>query len=178
MKIDLYNTNAEIVGQLALPTTVFGQAFSPLLVSQSIRNFLSNHRSAHAKVKNRAEVAGTTRKMWAQKGTGRARHGSAKAPIFVGGGRAHGPHGDRNFSLKTNKATKIITIRSILSNFANQKKLLVIDKFSPLSPKTNQARDFIEKLEKQVKALSQSKRIGILVAKNPNNIKRAFSNLP
>lgn len=178
MKIDLYNTNAEIIGQVTLPSNVFGVEFPELLVSQSIRNFLSNRRSAHAKVKNRAEVAGTTRKMWAQKGTGRARHGSAKAPIFVGGGRAHGPRGDRNYSLKMNKTAKIIAIKSILSDFANKKRLLAIDKISSLPPKTKKAWDFIDKLEKQDKILSQSKRIGILVAKNSDNIKRAFGNIP
>ena len=178
MKTDLYNTSAEIVGQVTLPANIFGIEFSDLLVSQSIRNFLSNNRSAHAKVKNRAEVAGTTRKMWAQKGTGRARHGSAKAPIFVGGGRAHGPHGDRNFSLKTNKTTKKLVINSILSDFANNKRLLVIDKISSLPSQTKKARELINKLEKQNKILSQSKRIGILVAKISDNTKRAFGNLP
>lgn len=178
MKIDLYNTNAEIIGQVTLPSTIFGVEFSDLLVSQSIRNFLSNRRSAHAKVKNRAEVAGTTRKMWAQKGTGRARHGSAKAPIFVGGGRAHGPRGNQNYRLNTNKTAKKLALNSILTDFANKKRLLAIDKISSLPSQTKKAGELIDKLEKQNKILSQSKRIGILVAKNSDNIKRAFGNLP
>lgn len=177
MKTDLYNTNAEKVGQINLPTNIFGVKFSRLLISQSIRRYLSNRRSAHAKVKNRAEVAGTTRKMWAQKGTGRARHGSAKAPIFVGGGSAHGPQGDRNFKLASSKTFKKAVIKNILSRFAQDKHLLVVDKINSLPPKTKEAWNFVDKLENQNEILAKSKNIGVLTANPSVNVKRAFGNI-
>lgn len=173
MKTDLYNTNAEKIGQVTLPANVFGVEFSDLLVSQSIRNFLSNRRSAHAKVKNRAEVAGTTRKMWAQKGTGRARHGSAKAPIFVGGGRAHGPRGNQNYQLKSNRSSIKVAIRSLLSSFVKDKKLLLVDKISQINPKTKDGFKFLLKLN-----LKPESRIGILTSLPKDNVTKAFKNIP
>jgi len=78
-KTPVYNLKAEIVSNITLPKNVFGVKISEKLINNAVRIYLSNQRSSHAKVKDRGEVAGTTKKMWAQKGTGRARHGSAKA---------------------------------------------------------------------------------------------------
>ena len=90
MTTDLYNLSGEKIGDLNLPKSVFDVKINEVLVSQAIRVLQSRSRSAHAKTKHRGEIAGTNQKMWAQKGTGRARHSTAKAPQFVGGGSAHG----------------------------------------------------------------------------------------
>lgn len=76
-----------------MPVAIFGGRFNDALVAQATRVFLSNQRRAKAKTKQRGEISGSTRKIWRQKGTGRARHGDRYAPIFVGGGVAHGPTG-------------------------------------------------------------------------------------
>jgi len=178
MKIKLFDTSAKQTGSIALPAAIFGAKISPQLMSQSIRVYLSNQRKARAKSKNRSDVRGTTKKMWAQKGTGRARHGSAKAPIFVGGGVAHGPRGDQNYRLKLNKKMKKQALNSILSQFAQEKRIIAVEKFSSLPPKTKQAVKFISKLKKDDSILNKSKKLAIITANPVSNIKRAFSNLP
>ena len=134
MKAQLYDINAKQIGEINLPSSVFGADISETLISNAVRASLSNKRTALAKTKHRGEVAGTTKKMWAQKGTGRARHGSAKAPIFVGGGSAHGPRGERNFDTKINTKTKKMAVNSILSKFAKNKSILVVEKLRLVSP--------------------------------------------
>ena len=178
MKIKLFDISAKQIGSLTLPAAVFGAKISPQLMAQSIRVYLSNQRKAHAKTKNRSEVRGTTKKMWAQKGTGRARHGSAKAPIFVGGGVAHGPSGNQNYRLKLNKKMKKQALNSILSRFAKEKRIIAVEKFSSLPPKTSQAAKFISKLKKDNPVLNKSKKVAIITANPVGNVKRAFSNLP
>ena len=178
MKIKLFDISAKLTGNITLPATVFESKISPQLIAQSIRVYLSNQRKAHPKTKNRSEVRGTTKKMWAQKGTGRARHGSAKAPIFVGGGVAHGPRGDQNYHLKLNKKMKKQALNSILSQFAQEKRIIAIEKFSSLPSKTRQAAQFITKLKKVNPILNKSKKIAIITATSPHNVTRAFSNLP
>jgi large subunit ribosomal protein L4 len=178
MKTDLYNLKGEKVGDLTLPKSVFEVKINEILISQAIRVLLSRGRSAHAKTKHRGEIAGTTAKMWAQKGTGRARHSTAKAPQFVGGGSAHGPRGDQNFQLKLTKRMKIVALKSVLSKFAVNKSILAVDKFSPIIPKTKIAWDFIDRLEIANKLLADSRRIGIITTKTLPNVKRAFRNIP
>ena len=177
MKVNLFNTSPKQIGQITLPATVFKTKISPQLIAQSVRVYLSNQRKARAKSKNRSEVRGTTKKMWAQKGTGRARHGSAKAPIFVGGGVAHGPSGDQNYRLKLNKKMRKQALNSILSQFAKEKRIIVIEKFGTLPPKTKQAVKFISRLKKTSPILNKSKKIAIITTKPVSNVKRAFSNL-
>src|SRR3989339_577646 len=96
MKVPVYNLSGEQLDDLTLPVKVFALPANDKLVALAVRVYLANQRRSYAKTKGRGEVAGTTKKMWSQKGTGRARHGSAKAPIFVGGGVAHGPIGKEN----------------------------------------------------------------------------------
>ena len=91
MKADVYNLNNEVVGTVELPENVFGARWNASLVKQVLDAQLANRRSPWAHVKERSEVRGGGRKPWRQKGTGRARHGSTRSPIWVGGGVSHGP---------------------------------------------------------------------------------------
>lgn len=91
MKLDLVSTAGKKQGTIDLPTTIFEQAINPQLMAQYIKVYRDRARQRTSSVKNRADIIGTTAKVWRQKGTGRARHGSRKAPIFVGGGQAHPP---------------------------------------------------------------------------------------
>jgi len=178
MKAPLYNLDAQTSGDITLPKAVFDVTVNDQLIATTLRVYQSNLRSSHAKVKDRGEVGGTTKKMWAQKGTGRARHGSAKAPQFIGGGVAQGPQGNQTFKLKLNKKIKKIVTNQILTKFADNKTIIVIDDFKNLSPKTKEAWNFIDKLETANKTLSTSKKIGLITSDGPVNVTRAFRNIP
>lgn len=177
MKVPTYNFQTKTTGETTLPKSIYSSDASANNISQSVRAYLSNHRSAHAKTKDRGEVAGTTKKMWSQKGTGRARHGSAKAGIFIGGGVAHGPTGQQNYSLKVSKKHKKLALKATLTQFAQNKCLLVIDKLSSIESKAKTANQLLTDLKKDNKTLSQSRKIGIIVSQPQPNIKRAFGNL-
>jgi large subunit ribosomal protein L4 len=177
IKAPLYNLKGEKVSDITLPKGVFEVKFFPKIISQSVRVYLANRRSACAKVKDRGEVAGTTKKMWAQKGTGRARHSTAKVGIFVGGGSVHGPQGNQNFSLTLNQKTKKLALNSLLSQFAKEKTILVVDDFKDLPAKSKEAADFVNLLEKDNQTLAKSKKIGIITDVASPNVLRAFRNI-
>lgn len=178
MKAELFNLQAEKIGEVTLPKAIFESEHPDSLIAQAVRVYLSNQRTSHAKVKDRGEVAGTTKKMWAQKGTGRARHSSAKAPQFVGGGSAHGPQGNQNYDLKLTKKMKKAAISAILTKFAQKKAIIAIDKIGDIEPKTKVAWNFIDKMENASKLVAESKKIGIITTKPVTNVKRAFGNIP
>jgi len=178
VKAPLFNIKAESLGDYSLPKTVFDVTVDPKTIAVALRVFKSNQRTANPVVKGRGDVGGTTKKMWAQKGTGRARHGSAKAPQFVGGGSAHGPVGNQNFEKKINKKVKTLVFNGILSQFAKNESIIVIDQFQDLLPKTKEAWKFVDALEKSNKTLANSKKIGIITNAPLQNVKRAFGNIP
>lgn len=178
MKINIYDLKATKTGQVDLNKQVFAYKINQNLISQSVRVYLSNQRKAHAKAKGRSQVAGTTKKMWAQKGTGRARHSDARAPIFVGGGVAHGPKGVQNYKLKMSKKMNQKALRSALSLLARNKNILAISDLDKIATKTKQAQKLITSLKKADKLLSASKKIGIIINSDNTNAKKAFKNLP
>ncbi len=178
MKAQIYNIKAEKVKEITLPKAIFDAKVSEKLVSQAIRVYLANQRSSFAKTKNRSEIVGTTQKVWAQKGTGRARHGSRKAPIFVGGGSALGPDGKQNYKLKLSKKMKIVALNSVLTKFAKDKKIIIIDSFEKLAPKTKEGIKLITRLKASDEVLSKSSKVGIITTETLSNIKRAFGNIP
>lgn len=176
-KAIIYNIKAEKVGDISLPKNIFESSVSEKLISQYIRVFLANQRKSYAKTKTRSQVIGTTKKVWAQKGTGRARHGSEKAPIFVGGGIAQGPRGDQNYTLKISKKMKKQALNALLSKFAANNNIIVIDKFTPLIAKTKEGLKFLSGLKAENEVLSKSRKIGIITTKTLDNVSRAFGNL-
>ena len=178
MKAQIYNIKAEKDGEIALPKAIFEAKVSEKLISQAIRVYLANQRCSYAKTKTRSDVNGTRQKVWAQKGTGRARHGNRTAPIFVGGGSALGPDGNQNYKLKLSKKMKVVAINSILTKFAQDKKIIVIDSFSTLSPKTKDGLKLIAGLKATDEVLSKSSKVGIITTKTLLNTKRAFGNIP
>jgi len=177
MKTQIYNIKAEKVGEATLPKEIFDVKISEKLISQAIRVYLANQRSSYAKAKTRSDVAGTRQKVYAQKGTGRARHGNRTAPIFVGGGSAMGPDGLQNYKLKLSKKMKIVAINSILTKFAQDKKILIIDSFEKLVPKTKEGINVIAGLQAVNEVLSKSSKVGIINTETLTNVKRAFGNI-
>lgn len=174
----LYNLKGEKVGDIELPKSIFDAKVSNDLIAQSVRAYLSNRRNAHAKVKDRGEVSGTTKKMYAQKGTGRARHSTSKVGIFVGGGSVHGPQGNENFTKKINQKAKKIALYSILTKFAKNNQIIAVEDFKSIDPKTKVAFKLFDLLEKQSQILEKSKKIGIITEAENSNVMRAFRNIP
>src|SRR5271166_6555953 len=103
MNADVYNWNNEKVGTMELPASVFGAKWNAMLVKQVLEAQAANRREPWAHTKTRGEVRGGGKKPWRQKGTGRARHGSTRSPIWRHGGITHGPRAERDFSVKINR---------------------------------------------------------------------------
>jgi large subunit ribosomal protein L4 len=177
-KASLYNIQAEKIKDITLDKAIFEAKINEKLIAQSVKIFQHNQRAAHAIAKHRGEVAGTTKKMYAQKGTGNARHSTAKAPQFVGGGSAHGPRGDQKTPQHFSQKLRQSALRSVLSKFADNKAILVIDKLSTIEAKTKSATTFISKLGKQNELLANSRKIGIITSRSLDSVKRAFGNIP
>ena len=177
MKTEIYNIKAQKVGDLTLAKSIFETEYSYSLIAQAIRVYLFNQRSSYAKTKTRSEVAGSRKKVWSQKGTGNARHGNRTAPIFKGGGVALGPDGMQNYSLKINKKMKKQALNAVLTKFAQDKKIMIIDDFSKLEPKTKTGTTLITGLKAADSVLSKSKKIGVITDITINPVKRAFGNI-
>ena len=127
---------------------IFSAKVNSKLVSSVLYKTNANYKGRHAKTKQQNEVSGPTSKIYAQKGTGGARHASRKAPIFVGGGIAHGPKGELAYKKrKLNKNEKKLSVASLITEKNNNKKLLILNDFSSEIKKTKEMNDLINKLE-------------------------------
>jgi len=144
----VYNQNGKEVSEVKLPSNVFGLSWNADLVHQVITSMLSDSRVIYAHTKDRGQVSGGGKKPWRQKGTGRARHGSTRSPIWVGGGVAHGPNGLKNYSRKINKKMKIKALYTILSRKLRDGEILFVDKFEIAKPKTVEALEILKSLSK------------------------------
>lgn len=136
MNANVYNLKNEKVGTVELPESVFGVRWSPVLVKQVAEAQSANARDPWAHTKTRGEVRGGGRKPWRQKGTGRARHGSIRSPLWVGGGKAHGPRNERDYSQKVNKKMKRTALFSVLSRKAKDGEMKIFESLAVETPKT------------------------------------------
>jgi|SRR3989338_1209208 len=127
MNLPLYNQQAENIGKVELPDNVFGLPMNGDLLHQVVVSQMSNKRQNVAHTKERGEVRGGGKKPWRQKGTGRARHGSIRSPIWKGGGVTFGPRSERNFKKKINKKMARKALLVALSSKARDKELIVLD---------------------------------------------------
>ena len=149
IKIKVYNQNAEAVGEMQLSDKVFGVPANAALVHQAVVTQLANERKVIAHTKDRSEVRGGGRKPWRQKGTGRARAGSSRSPIWIGGGVTFGPRNDRNFKMRINKKMKRQALLMALSDKVASGCLVVLDKLEIAEFKTKIFKSIIEKLGKK-----------------------------
>lgn len=148
LKIPVYNMLGEVVKDLSLSESIFSVKSSLALMAQYVNVYSTNQRQGNASAKTRAEVKGTTKKVYKQKGTGRARHGSMKAPIFKGGGVVGGPL-PKDYSLKMNKKQKRIALFSSLTTQFNNKNIIgLIDESLKMKVKTNTVFQFLKKVSK------------------------------
>jgi large subunit ribosomal protein L4 len=133
-------------GTIALPESCFGLSWNGDLVHQVITSLQTAARHPFAHVRTRGEVSGGGKKPWRQKGTGRARHGSTRSPIWVGGGVAHGPRNDKNFDRKVNKKAKDRAIATILSQKFADSEIIFVESLSLATPKTVEIKSLLANL--------------------------------
>jgi large subunit ribosomal protein L4 len=148
METTIYNQEGKSAGKISLPESVFGVPWNADLVHEVVRLMNSNARNPIANTKTRGEVSGTGKKPWKQKGTGRARHGSRRSPIWVGGGIAHGPRSDKNFTRKINKKAKTKALYTILSRKFKDGEILFLDTVNITAPKAAEAKNVLVALSK------------------------------
>ena len=147
MKIDKLNLDGKKVS-IEVLDKVFSAKINKKLVNNVLYKTNANYKGRHAKTKQQNEVAGATSKIYAQKGTGGARHASRKAPIFVGGGVAHGPKGELAYKKrKLNKSEKKLSIASLITEKNNLNNLLILSDFSSEIKKTKEMNSIIKKFE-------------------------------
>src|SRR3989344_6214986 len=127
IETSVYNLNNEVVGKTELPKEIFGIPWNPELIKQVLTAQLANRRHPWAHAKGRGEVRGGGKKPWRQKGTGRARHGSSRSPIWVGGGKSHGPNKMRDYSQKINKKMNQLSIFTALSKKVKNEEIKIFD---------------------------------------------------
>ena len=167
---------------LEVPEAIFGADWNADLVSQVLYSQASNRRAGTAHTKDRSEVRGGGKKPWAQKGTGRARHGSSRSPLWRHGGVTFGPRNDKDYKKIIPKGMKVAALFSLLSAKVKAGKVIFLDEVPTLSGKTKEANTAIQ-------GLTTIEGFGTLCYKKPNNVylsikkgdevtKRAFRNLP
>jgi large subunit ribosomal protein L4 len=148
MNLPVYNKEGKEVKKVDLSDAVFGLPWNGDLMHQVVTSMLSNARENKAHTKNRGEVAGGGAKPWRQKGTGRARHGSIRSPLWVGGGVTFGPRNERNYKKLINKKVKAKALAIAFAQKIRDNELILVDDVSFDEPKTKNARTILEALAK------------------------------
>jgi len=180
MKATTYNQKGKEAGSVDLPENVFNAPWNADLVHQVVTSLMTNARTPLAHTKTRGEVRGGGKKPWQQKGLGRARHGSIRSPIWVGGGVAHGPRKDKNFSRKVNKQAKTKALYTILSRKLKDNEILFVDSFDMKAPKTKEALGILQSLGgiKGYEALGHKRKNAAFIAlpKKDMAVEKSFHN--
>lgn len=168
-KVNVYNMLGEQTGEIELDENIFGIEVNEHVLYEVVKNQLANRRQGTQSSKTRAEVRGGGRKPWRQKGTGRARHGSTRSPIWVGGGVAFAPK-PRNYSYKVPKKTKRLAMKSALSSKVLNGEIMVLDELIMEEPKTKEMAKLLSNINSGKKALVITDHNNINVIKSANNI--------
>jgi large subunit ribosomal protein L4 len=169
MQVEVMNLAGKTVGQVELRDEIFGIEPNGAVMHQALVRQLANRRLGTHKAKSRSEVIRTKSKWYRQKGTGRARHGSRNAPIFVGGGVAHGPR-PRRYTKKMPRKMRRLALRSALSVKAAQERIIVLDALEFEIPKTRTMVDTLHNLNVDTSAV-------VLLPERNENVERSANNL-
>ncbi|MGR3809859.1 50S ribosomal protein L4 [Jiulongibacter sp. NS-SX5] len=171
MELKVVNKEGKETGKkVTLSSEVFGIEPNEHVIWLDVKQYLANQRQGTHKAKERAEVSRTGKKLHRQKGTGGARHGSRRSPIFVGGGTIFGPR-PRNYSFKLNKKVKALAKKSILSERAKEGKVIVVEDFALEAPKTKDYVSFLNSVGVNGKSI-------FVVDGNENNLYKSARNIP
>ncbi len=168
-KVDVYDMEGKKVKEIDLKEEIFGIIPNENIVHSVLVNYLANQRQGTQSTKTRAEVSGGGKKPWRQKGTGRARQGSTRAPQWIKGGIALGPK-PRSYTYKVNKKEKRLAIKSVLSSKVNENELVVVDKLALDEIKTKRMVNTLSNLKVEGKAL-------ILLPEKNENVQRSARNI-
>lgn len=178
-KIDIYNKKCEKVSELELDENIFCVEKNDSLLHQASLAQMGNERQVLAHTKGRSDVRGGGKKPWRQKGTGRARAGTSRSPIWIGGGVTFGPTKDRNFSKDINKKMRRKAIFMVLSDKLENKKMVIVDDMTMEKFSTKEMDKFISSIEEKLLSEKEAKRSLILMDEKLNlKTKKSSTNLP
>jgi large subunit ribosomal protein L4 len=180
MKITVYTTEGKEKEKMDAPKGLLDQKWNPDLVHQVLVSMETASRNPIAHTKDRSEVSGGGKKPWRQKGTGRARHGSRRSPIWIGGGVTFGPRNEKNFDRKVNKKMKAKALFTVLSKKMKDGEIIFVEDIKMKEPKTSQAKKVIEGLSKikgfeNLKTKRNNKAV-VAIEANDVPTKKSFSN--
>lgn len=170
IKLPVVSMTGENVSTMTAKGEIFNIEPNKAVMFEAVQVYQANKRQATAKTKVRSEVSGGGKKPWKQKGTGRARAGSSRSPIWVGGGTVFGPDGRQNYSLSMNSKAHNLAVRSALSLKAKEKAIIVIDKFELAETKT-------KSMVAVLKAVKAGKKVLIVLDEENENIINAAKNI-
>ncbi len=170
LKTNVYNMSGNVVGEIELPEAVFGVEVNESVVHDAVKNYLANQRQGTQSALTRAEVSGGGRKPWRQKGTGRARQGSTRAPQWTHGGIVFAPK-PRSYSYTLNKKSRRLALKSVLSAKAAEQNIVVIDAIRMDAPKTAEFAKFLKAVGADCKTL-------VVTAAPDTNVVKSGRNIP
>ncbi|ETB64040.1 TPA: 50S ribosomal protein L4 [Candidatus Nomurabacteria bacterium] len=182
METQIYNQKGKSVGKISLPESIFGLPWNGDLVHQVVVGMQANARTPVAHTKTRGEISGGGKKPWRQKGTGRARHGSTRSPIWVGGGIAHGPRNEKSYAKKINKKMKSKALFTVFSEKLRKGQILFVEELSIKDIKTKDAKVILSDLSKIVgfEKINGGKKPNayMTVPAKSEILKKSFANIP
>ena len=181
MEAPLYSQDGSKTGTVTLPERVFGARWKPELVKEVVWMIQSTRRAGTAHAKGRGEVRGGGKKPWRQKGTGRARHGSIRSPLWVGGGVTHGPLSEKNYTKKINTKTRRAALASVLSQKLKDGEIVFLEDLRIADAKTKSAVGTLKKVGEALEFKTFGGRGGrtlLVIEKSDASTIRAFRNLP
>ncbi len=180
MDTKIFSQDGKESGKMTLPESVFGVAWNADLMHEVVVSMQSNARQSTAHTKDRSEVRGGGKKPWKQKGTGRARHGSSRSPIWSGGGVAHGPRNTKDYSKKINRNVRAKALAVTLSKKLADGEMIFVDALSFSAPKATEAKNIVKALAKGTdKGMLATKRTNaalIVLPKRDINVELSFRN--
>lgn len=148
LSADIYDIKGKSVGSIELPAELFGLSWNSDMVHQVVTSMQANARNPIAHTKDRSEVRGGGRKPWKQKGTGRARHGSSRSPIWVGGGVTHGPRNEKSYEKKINRSMRRKALFVTLSRKLRDGEVIFVESLGITAPKASMAKSVLAGLSK------------------------------
>ena len=171
VSLKVINQAGEEAGKVSLASEVFGVEVNSQVMFEAVQVYQSNMRQATAKTLNRSEVSGGGKKPWRQKGTGRARAGSNRSPLWRHGGIVFGPRGNQNYKISQNKKAHALAVKSALTLKAQSKDIIVVDSLNFATPSTKAAAEFLAKANAKAKTL-------IVIAEENDNLVASARNIP
>ena len=169
-KVDLYNMDGKVIGDIELSENIFGTEVNEDVLYLAVESYLANQRQGTQSTKTRTEVSGGGVKPWKQKGTGRARQGSIRAPQWIKGGIALGPK-PRTYTIKLTKKVKRLALKSALSSKVNDNNMIVVDEINFSEIKTKNMVNVLNNLKLETNAL-------IVLGEKNENVVRSAKNIP